>query len=585
MFKITKLKMYSLNGDEYSYSFQSGVNYFKGVNNSGKTEFYNFIDYMFGSSENLTKKPWYANTFDRATMIFEFNQIKYCITRTRDPQINYFIYDTEDDSNRNDHIDLTEYKEKLNTIFSKGEYKNLKNIKDFTNENLTYRTFTMFNFLGEKRQGLTYNFLDKCSDIKYYSKLMPLLNYIFNNNLEQIYELQKELTELQKQIKKLEAAAAKYEFIYDQVNANLRKLESSKLYNGKNDVEILHFIKQYKNLEAIDKVKKSKNIIELEVMYNSLDEQIKIYENRITDTKQIQKENENRKILLEKLDSLIKTNEDFIYLVAPLKKLISELDTSISFSKYLINDNTIQELKTKRDLLKNEIKDNQNRFKIFTVEEKTKSIALIEEYLSTNVESVDEELLNKQKRAKEIKVELKVLHNSDDLKKLKGLTNHITYLYTSAVEISDVVEEDTKQKGFKIQYYKKGNILQPVRKEYNDEMEETVVNYYVGSMARHTLIQLCGYLAFIEMMLLEDKYPLIPLLVIDHISKPFDTDNSKAIGKIISAAYESIGKENLQLFIFDDKQYIDLGLEVSHFENLVTDTKTGFIPFYKPDRT
>ncbi|WP_176521092.1 hypothetical protein [Bacillus toyonensis] len=583
MFKITKLIMYSLKKEEYTYNFQSGVNYFKGVNNSGKTEFYNFIDYMFGSSENLIKKPWYDNTFGKATMIFEFNDIKYRITRTRDLQVNYFNYDTEANDG-NDYIDLTEYKERLNAVFSQGEYTQLKNIKDFTNENLTYRTFTMFNFLGEKRQGLTYNFLDKCSDIKYYTKLMPILNYIFNNNLERIYELQNELTELQKHIKKLEVTAAKYEFIYDQINVNLRKLEAPKMYNGKNESEILNFITEYKNLESIVKSKKPKNIVELEAMYNSVDEQIKVYENRIADTKQIQKENQNRKLLLEKLDSLLEENENFAYLVTPLKNLMNELDTSISFSKYLINDKTIQELKNKRDFLKNEIKDNENRFKIFSVEEKIKSIALIEEYLSTNVETVDEELSNKQKRAKEIRNELKVLQNSDDSKKIKQLSHYITSLYTSAVEISDVVKEDVKQHGFEILYHKKGNVLQPIIKKYNDEMKEEIVNYYVGSMARHTLMQLCGYLAFIEMMLSKNKYPLIPFLVIDHISKPFDNDNSKAIGKIISMAYKSIGSENLQLFIFDDEQYTNLGLEVNNFENLVTDTKTGFIPFYKPDK-
>ncbi|MEI2444028.1 hypothetical protein V8V73_26075, partial [Priestia megaterium] len=88
--------------------------------------------------------------------------------------------------------------------------------------------------------------------------------------------------------------------------------------------------------------------------------------------------------------------------------------------------------------------------------------------------------------------------------------------------------------------------------------------------------------AFMIFMLLEKKYPLIPLIVIDHISKPFDNDNKKAIGQIISAAYETIGKKSLQIFIFDDNEYKNLGLEVDHAENLVTSNKTGFLPFYSP---
>lgn len=59
MFKIIKLTMYSFDEKEYTYQFSLGLNYFKGKNSSGKTEFYNFLDFMFGSSEDIRKKPWY----------------------------------------------------------------------------------------------------------------------------------------------------------------------------------------------------------------------------------------------------------------------------------------------------------------------------------------------------------------------------------------------------------------------------------------------------------------------------------------------------------------------------------------------
>lgn len=99
-------------------------------------------------------------------------------------------------------------------------------------------------------------------------------------------------------------------------------------------------------------------------------------------------------------------------------------------------------------------------------------------------------------------------------------------------------------------------------------------------MARHTLIQLCGYLAFLRILLENNKFPIIPILVIDHISKPFDERNSGAIGKVISTAYETIGKDNLQIFIFDDEEFSKLDIEPEHSENLVTEYKTGFNPFY-----
>lgn len=110
--------------------------------------------------------------------------------------------------------------------------------------------------------------------------------------------------------------------------------------------------------------------------------------------------------------------------------------------------------------------------------------------------------------------------------------------------------------------------------------ENILLNYYIGSMARHTLIQLCGYLGFMKLLLEEEKYPLIPILVIDHVSKPFDANNARAIGQVLSSAYTSIGKDKLQIFMFDDEEYETLAIQPEYFENLVGENKSGFNPFY-----
>lgn len=580
MFKIKGLKLFGFEGEDFLYEFNSGLNYFKGKNSSGKTEFYSFIDFMFGSSEDIRKKPWYSDSLKKATMMFEIHGIEYHLTRTSDPEENYLYYSDEEEKYS---INLKDYKEKLNSIFTK-DIGALKEIRSFTDEELTYRTFTMFNFLGEKRQGVIHDFFDKCSDLKYSLKLAPILNFIFNRHLEKIHELQQELNSLLDEVKQLETASARYEFIVNQVNSNLQKLGSNTWYNGNNGDEIRKQVYEIKDMQILHKNKKEKNISDLEVMYNNITEQIKIYENGIQDSKRFEKDNENRKILLENLDTILMGNNTFEYLITPLKNLISELDTTISFSKYVINDNTIKELKKQRELLKTEIRRNDSRFQFFTLEEKEKAIVLIENYLASDVESVEEELKDKRRRIKEIREELKVLQNSDDTKKINELSQYITDLYLSAKDISSVVEDDIKQDGFKIQYLKRGNILQPmVVKTVTDENEfeeKKAVQYYIGSMARHTLIQLCGYLGFLNMLLREDKYPLIPILVIDHISKPFDHNNCKAIGKVIATAYESVGKEQLQLFMFDDEEYETLGIKPDHSENLVTEVKTGFNPFY-----
>ena len=103
---------------------------------------------------------------------------------------------------------------------------------------------------------------------------------------------------------------------------------------------------------------------------------------------------------------------------------------------------------------------------------------------------------------------------------------------------------------------------------------------YLGSMARHTLIQLSGYLAFMNMLIEENKCPVIPMLVIDHLSKPFSDDNKKAVGSILEKFYKQVSKSDVQIFMFDDQDPESLGIVPDHKELLKMDNKTGFNPFY-----
>lgn len=580
MFSINKLTMYSFDDEKFTYTFQPGLNYFRGKNDSGKTEFYKFIDFMFGSSADIRNVRWYNDTLKKATMEITVDNITYILTRFDDPNHNHLSYIDEIEG---ETIDYREYREKLSSIFTK-DVELLRNIRKFTEEELTYRTFTLFNFLGEKRQGSIQDFFDKCSDIKYSVKLGPILNFVFNKNLEEIYELGILLERLKSELNQLEEASSRYEFIRYQINKNIEKLGSNIYYNGKNFEDIKKLILEIKNMEEPTRRRIERNIAALEVMFNNITEQIKNYENTISDTKQFATENNNRKLLLENLEELVNENEAFAYLVDPLKSLVNELENTISFGQYTINDNTIVELKRQRLALRNEIKRNDARFQCYNMEEKAKAIALIEDYLSVDVRDCNQEINDLKKEIKKVREEIRVLQNSDDIVKIKKISQYITELYMSGEGTASLVDDDIQLAGFKIQYIKKGNILQPMMSDQvideNGVGINKEINCYTGSMARHTLLQLCGYLGFLDLLLGENQYPIIPILVIDHISKPFDEKNVRAIGKVINKFYERVDKENLQIFMFDDEDYTTLGLQPDHAEDLVTSEKSGFNPFY-----
>lgn len=578
MFSIDQIVIISNDGDNYCYKLKPGINYFIGNNASGKTEFYNFIDFMFGAFDQKYIQIWQRDNLSSGVMYIQYNHLEFRLERGIKGNVNYFEY-----ANNRDYkvINNDEYRDKINSLFCQN-IEMLKEIRTFTGEDLTFRTFTMFNFLGERGQGSIQDFFDKCSNIKYSIKLDAILNFIFNNNLKKIKQLQDELLKLTKEVKDLEKNKFKAGFIEEQINSNLILLGDAIAYNGKNSKEIKKYINELKKLNDVNTKEKRKDITELEIIYNSLSNQITQYKKQTESINNIKNTNINRRKIIEQLDNLIMHDQDLKYLVEPINNMLIDINDTILFSDYVTKDKTVEELKKQRKKIKDELKRRESDFKVYSLEEKSKAVAIVEELLDVNNLVDDELLAEKKKQISNLKKEIKILQNLNDEKKVDDLSKYITDLYNSAKEISPLIMGDTGNTGFKIRYIKKGNILQPIVLEDKENSGKIAKeeNFYIGSMARLTLIQLCGYLGFLKLLISENKYPLIPIFVIDHISKPFDNDNKKAIGKIINEAYETIGKENLQTIIFDDEPFEALSITPDNYENLVSNNKTGFNPWH-----
>lgn len=587
MFKITELVLKDINNVEYTYKFSSGINFFRGKNSSGKTVFYELLDYMFGASESISNKEWYTNLKEVSLKIC-IDDKKFLLTRTKDIEENYISTLDAEFSNRHP-ISAESYNIKLGHIFSKDENL-LENIKTFTGEALTYRSFTMFNFLGENGQGMIRYFFDKCSDVKYSVKLAPVLNFIFNNHQEEIAKLEEKLNDLSSEYEKLKAKYAKYEFLKSEINRNARILRLNIEYNGKNKDDIKDRLLKLKNLEQSPIKAKKKSLSELELMFNNINEQINLYEKSRQDIQNQQKENKNRKYLLENLNKIITNNDSLTYLIEPIKTTLKELDSTVSFSQYVIKDETINKLKKQRAVLKEEIQKYDSDYELYSFEEKEKAFVLLENYLAVEQVDCSEDLKNKYEEIKLCRTKIQELQNDDDRSKIQDLSKYITDLYYTAKDISSFVKEDSLRDGFRIQYIKRGNILQPMINVKTKDNYRISKNCDVGSKARQTLIQLCGYMGFLNLLLKENKYPLIPIFVGDHLSQSFDDNNVKAIGTILNKASKDIGVDNLQIFMFDDKNYDEMNITTHNSEEVCKSDKdgniiqTGFVPFYFPPK-
>jgi hypothetical protein len=580
LFKLIELSLYGeQEGETSSYSFTDGINYFKGKNDSGKTEFYTFLDYMFGADLDLANKDWYRDSLNHAELIFSYNNHKFVITRfLSNPNNNYFRYFDESDF---EYIRLDEYRAKLNTIFAINQ-ETLKELRTFVEEDIGFRTFTVFNFLGENRIGILYDFFDKCSRLEYSIKMPSLLNYIFNRNLARINNLKKREEVLKTNLEKLEKRAAQNDDIRGRVNHQLKILGLNKVFSGNNVEGLLHEISALQNsIEINDTAIKTQAITELEAIYTSLDEQIKKQKNTEYDHTRFIEDEIKQKALLDRLHKIVGQKSEYAYLVDPIVSLTVELDKSISFNKYLIQENTTKELKKQREKIRQQMLSNKSRFTIYSTSDKSQAITLIKEYLGYYDDDFDNSKLAEIRRElKEVREEIRKLQNGNDTEKINNLSADITRLYKSSTEVSDLAEYDFRKDGFQVTYLKNGNILQPQIIDEGVDNQDQFKNLYTGSKARHTLIQLCGYLAFLRMLIREKKYPIIPFLVIDHISQPFDNKNGKSIGAVLHEAYNDIQKSEFQIILFDDEDAANLGIIPDLNTDLLGEGKSGFNPFY-----
>ncbi|HAK1582728.1 TPA: hypothetical protein H1039_002930, partial [Listeria monocytogenes] len=356
----------------------------------------------------------------------------------------------------NNEIDFEEYKAKLMAVFSPNE-KNLRELRAFIDEDITYRTFTLFNFLGETRQGVVNDFFDKSHEIKYALKLDSILNFIFNKNLEAINQLKIEFNSLTSDVNKIQAELESNNFIRKRINGLLLQLGVKKIFNGKNSSDIYMEIEKFEKMEekpTNDKV----DLSSLEIYYNTLSEQINEYDKIIQDSKQIENDNRNRESLLRNLQELVRDKKDYQYLINPIISTLNELENSISFSRYVRQDEVVKKLKEQKNDVKDEIQRQSSKFKMYSFNEKTEKIVILKDLLGQKNNEIDlEDLEKKKRRIKDIRYELKKLQNSEDKEKLNKISNLMTTLYKSSKEISTISKTDFNNEGFHLEYIKKGN--------------------------------------------------------------------------------------------------------------------------------
>lgn len=573
MFSIECLELISCSGETSKYSFSSGINYIHGPNSSGKTEFYNFIDYMLGADKkNLSEAPWFRGSLQAAKMQISFNG--HVLILHRDLLGNEFWLVIDGTACK--VSDLEEYRKYLNSLFLESADEPAS-LSEYVGQELTYRTFTLFSFLSEVTVGRINGFFSKLLETKYRVKQRPLFDYLFSTDANRIVHLQRKIDDLNRQARELEARRAFNSHFLEAVNQELAKLGIVERFDGGNAAAISELVESVVISTRLDS---SSSLVANDVEeVDQLRDDIKAQKQMIHELNGTKAQDAKRHRLLDRLSSLIADDDSRADLLDQTCNLLSEIEVSIPRKDLDLQKELLEHKESRLTHLEAKLTAANVVFNPLDFDEKSKAVLVVNEYLSQysalckpdNYDDVKKEI-------SQLKRELLKLKHSDDDASINFVSDTVTDLYQSASPASSFVASDFKQPDFYIKFQKEGVGLQPTFTE-----GDYSVDVFTGSRARHTLMQVCGYFAFMHYLLQKRNIPLVPLLVFDHVSSPFDEESRGAIGVIISKFYSLVDKDDVQLFIFETEDPDALGIVPDKYISLVSDIQTGFNPFYTAD--
>ncbi len=569
---IKSLELESLNGTCYSYDFSEKINFFNGRNGTGKSEFVFFLNYMLGSSKDLSGKPWF-NDLKRGTLVFKKGDSLLYFTRTGQKENNFFKIDNE----RDVPCSLNEYKLRLTKTFCPN-LNALNDLREFADADLSIRSVISLNFLNENEigYGATENFLSMCHDFEHRHWTEIALNYIFNPNIIDILKIKNKIKDLENEIKNGEFELHKRNIYEMEINSSLADLGVNFQFSTTNADEIRTEIEKQKQLVSH---KNEESYIEAFYL-NDVSERIKIASNTEQHLKDYSLIERKRLKILENLKSLIDKSTDYQELLNPLKRQIENIDLDVAFAQMVVKNDNLDRLKKIEKNIRTKSNSQEKNTQFITLDEKIKNIAIVEQSLSRFEKiNVTLNIEEKKKEIKELKTQLRALLYNVDQNKVQRMNSLINELYKSAKESSDLVKIDLSIENFVLNYFEKENLIVPSLL-IATETEQKKQKNYRGSKARSALIQFCGYCALAIIASETIGLPYAHLLIVDHVSQPFDDANLKGIGAILKKFYELLSKDSCQIIFFDQKNELAMGIENAKHFDMADNQKTGFIPWY-----
>lgn len=560
----------------------SNYNFIIGKNSTGKTVFYNIINFMLGSSNDVFELQGLDNITSIEIKIENNDKFLYA-KRTRK---DFYIKENSIYNKKTSK----EYKNCITNFISQNDkFKEyFKIYKDIYEEDLTCRAFSFINLLDEKGLGNITSVFTDAKENKNIFRTKKIMQLLFNlNNLKKQITIEKEIKTLEKQIVTNTTEYYKFSFYENSIKNCFEKLNLK--YNENNyEINYKNYL-NYKNNQQFEQCNLDVEIIETEHKKNKCEQKIRVLKSLKKEISSIDQKQKNINALKNLLLNITEKNDNYHQLTTEIEKNLNNVEQQEKIYNLFDYEYSIQELNNKIIAYNKDLQIAKNLTNNLSIQDKFKYQGVIETSFENFDKKIDKNNIDlENKKLDDYKNELKSIKKnyiSEDV--ANSINKYIHDKYLDSDMTFSFIKQDKKTQGFKIKF-------NPLLLNICGEKEEIKNNkilkkvYLPGSMARQTMWQILTYLAIHDYLNIHFKdLSYLPVLLLDSINQPFDesfNENSQIeenlklnMEKFYKLIKDECQRMGLQLFIFSksDSNIEDYDkINLNEFEN------KGFNPWH-----
>ncbi|MEN6459762.1 MAG: AAA family ATPase [Syntrophomonas sp.] len=558
MFKLESLRFHhNTDNQEYKFSYHTFI---YGMNTVGKTALTKAIDYVLGSSENLTYQG--LDNIDSIEAHLTNDLTTLWIKRT---VFGEFFYRRTEDSAYSE-ISADTYKDNICLMLTPNPNNRFAQVySKVFDENPTFRSFNFLNYLEEKGLGDLSVVFTKARELKHQIRISNIMDFFFNyDNIEQIYEKEVLLEQRQKELDELNKDYQEYSRSVSQIEKLFVELHLK--YTGDYEKDYSTFTKFRTSYTRTAKTK-SKDLVYLSKASFSLAEEIKLYSFMQSQSTNMMERNERIKRLLAILNSIVEgnpNNEQYINFITKKVEEIQEENVLLSLTDY---QKAIRGIQVEKEKIDQQIRILKGQASEIQYEEAIKKIGLIEHTFSILNRNVDSNRLGSLRgETSRLRQEIKELKSAFDKKEINAFNDRLTDLYLkSGLKVKHLME-DCQNTDFSLEF-------DPFRLCLfaSHRTEEGVERFIPGSMARQTHLQVLIYLCMFDYLKKHfQDFIYMPFLIIDSANQPMGIEIFREVYPIIVKLAEEIGIQTIFLSkdLLDeipDEDFIDISSGLNKF--------------------